>query len=413
MPADFSEYVDLRMHDASPTDIYLGAIELARLTLPEFSLRTGTVEDALFQAMSYMQMLSVAAINRLPSRIMEGVLKITGVSRNLGTRAVITVNVVLNEVTELTIPIGTTFRYSIDIGDGNSVSYSFMTTESHTIEATDIPVGETLPQAEIELTSQFVGLHILPATGGELICETVLPDLGSVSFVDYTSVGSNPEDDATYLSRCVETLRSFTSANITAQQIRAYVLTTESVVSRCKVYDLSNSQNVDLYPTPASPVTGNLLVYVYGIERFLTPAERSSISANIADRSVSGLAIEVLDMKLADDITIVVDVTVGPDQDTAAIEDAITEEIALFLSPVGFTSAAEGISVADISAITSRIPGVAYVTDISLTGGGTYMENITGNFVHFLEKGTLPDIPLANITVNITVADILGIASLE
>lgn len=175
MPADFSEYVDLRLHDASPTDIYLGAIELARLTLPEFALRSGTVEDALFQSMSYMQMLSIAAINRIPSRLMEGLMKIGGVVRDAGTRAVITVNFVLNEVTSVTIPIGSTFFYEIDFGDEQVLRYSFMTTETVQILDTDIPAGETLPQKELTLTSQYVGLHILPAVGSQLQSETVFP----------------------------------------------------------------------------------------------------------------------------------------------------------------------------------------------------------------------------------------------
>ena len=86
MPADFRQYVDLTPYDADPTDIYLGAIRLARLTLPEFQLRQGTVEDALFQAFSYMQMLGVSAINRLPNRLMEGISRILGVTRDEDTQ---------------------------------------------------------------------------------------------------------------------------------------------------------------------------------------------------------------------------------------------------------------------------------------------------------------------------------------
>lgn len=79
MPADFSEYVDLRPFDLNPGDIYLTSIDIARLTLPEFNLRVGTPEDAIFQAMAYMSALNIAAINRLPSRLMAGILLMMGV----------------------------------------------------------------------------------------------------------------------------------------------------------------------------------------------------------------------------------------------------------------------------------------------------------------------------------------------
>ena len=68
MPADFSQYVDLTIFDAQPGDIYLEAIELARTTLPEFNLRVGTPEDAIFQAMAYMSSLVISSINRIPDR---------------------------------------------------------------------------------------------------------------------------------------------------------------------------------------------------------------------------------------------------------------------------------------------------------------------------------------------------------
>ena len=117
MPADFRRYVDLTPYDADPTDIYLAGLRLARLTLPEFQLRQGTVEDALFQATAYMQMLSVSAINRIPSRLMEGIARIMGVERTEGTRAIVDITVTLNEVpvegVPFTFPKSSAFTYAI------------------------------------------------------------------------------------------------------------------------------------------------------------------------------------------------------------------------------------------------------------------------------------------------------------
>ena len=135
MPADFSRYVDLTAYDADPTDIYLGALRLARLTLPDFRLRQGTVEDALFQACAYMQALNVAAINRVPNRLMEGIARIIGVARDEGARAKVDVTVALNEIPEVGLPFKITkssaFTYAISYPSGD-VDYPFMTTQLET-----------------------------------------------------------------------------------------------------------------------------------------------------------------------------------------------------------------------------------------------------------------------------------------
>jgi len=146
MPADFSRYVDLTAFDADPTDIYLGALRLARLTLPEFRLRQGTVEDALFQACAYMQSLNVAAINRVPNRLMEGISRIVGVTRVEGTRSSVDVTVSLNEIPEVGLPFtlvkASAFTYAISYPSGN-VDYPFMTTQVATFSHYAVRVAST------------------------------------------------------------------------------------------------------------------------------------------------------------------------------------------------------------------------------------------------------------------------------
>ena len=146
MPADFSRYVDLTAYDADPTDIYLGALRLARLTLPEFRLRQGTVEDALFQACAYMQALNVAAINRVPNRLMEGISRIIGVTREEGLRSEVNVTVTLNEIPEVGLPFKITkskaFTYAISYPSGD-VQYPFMTTRLETFATAEVRVAST------------------------------------------------------------------------------------------------------------------------------------------------------------------------------------------------------------------------------------------------------------------------------
>ena len=146
MPADFRHYVDLTPYDTDPTDIYLGAIRLARLTLPEFQLGHGTVEDALFQAFAYMQMLGVSAINRIPNRLMEGLSRILGITRDEGTRATVDVVVNLNDIPDADNPFtfakSSAFTYGIAYSSG-TVHYPFMTTKLESFATATVRAAST------------------------------------------------------------------------------------------------------------------------------------------------------------------------------------------------------------------------------------------------------------------------------
>jgi hypothetical protein len=77
MPSpDIRNYVDLTVYDLQPTDIYDASVEYAATSLPEWRPVPGSVEDALLQAASFMTGELVGAINRLPSGVVEALLKL-------------------------------------------------------------------------------------------------------------------------------------------------------------------------------------------------------------------------------------------------------------------------------------------------------------------------------------------------
>jgi len=180
MPADYSPYIDLRIHDVQPVDVYLGAIELARRTIPEFNLRQGTPEDALFQAFAYMSSLSVGAINRLPSRLMEGIAEILGVSRFYGGRASVVVEIISMDNDGAYLPAGSIFSYSEIIGS-DKYQYTFELAEDVIIDS--VTSGTALP-AVVTLYSQAVGLHPVMVAGESLVPINVNVNLDSVKVLE-------------------------------------------------------------------------------------------------------------------------------------------------------------------------------------------------------------------------------------
>jgi len=242
MPADFSKYVDLRIFDAEPGDIYLDAIEQARLTMPEFNLRVGTPEDAIFQAASYISALSIAAINRLPDRLMEGIVSILGFTRQQAISAEVDVTITLDTYSGGTIPAGTIFSYETLFED-EITEFVFQTSQAVVINEIENPSpGDDYPSASVTVSCLTPGI-IPPITtpGTELKVLSSGTNILTVETLANFANGINADEDSDYLSRAATYLRSLSSALNKASQVDSYVLTQyPEIVGRVKTYDLTD-----------------------------------------------------------------------------------------------------------------------------------------------------------------------------
>jgi hypothetical protein len=95
MPSpDVSQYVDLTLFDLNSQDIYLKALDYARIALPEWQPVEGSIENVLLQAMALEVQEVATSINRLPSGIVQALLGILGVPRleGLASTGVVRIN---------------------------------------------------------------------------------------------------------------------------------------------------------------------------------------------------------------------------------------------------------------------------------------------------------------------------------
>lgn len=240
MPADFSEYVDLTPFDIQPGDAYLNAIETARLALPEFNLRIGTPEDAIFQAMAYLTAVNVASINRLPSRLMAGLLSMMGVQRAEGVPAELEIEVFADSYDGATIPQGTIFGFEAVFED-EIQEYVFETTTAVVIPANEDPQpGDPFPSETITTQCLTPGFIAIVPSGSEMSILTSGLSIVSATATNSFSNGVNPDTDSEYLSRAVSYLFSLSAANNKGSQIESYIASNyPAVVSRVKVSDLT------------------------------------------------------------------------------------------------------------------------------------------------------------------------------
>ena len=265
MPSpDFSTYIDFSGFDEQPATVYQDAVAYAQTALPEFNPRPGTVEDAILQAGAYVGALSIGAINRLPNGLVEGILKIMGVTRIESTAGTVDVEIEFFDAGQ-TVDAGTLFVY--DYFDGSQViQLPFVLTDAATAaeaETTVIATWTSLINGVIP--SIAIGTQFLPASPSAIIF--------SCTTTSVVAQGDSSETETQFLNRAATYLQSLSSTLNTATQIENYILLNYSNVKRCKVYDL-------VRPTAFTAASGNGYHLGTSASAYVNLAFSSSASAH-------------------------------------------------------------------------------------------------------------------------------------
>lgn len=371
MVADFRQYVNLRPLDIEPAQLYLESIEVARSVFPDFELRPGTIEDAMFQAFSYMSALNIGAINRIPDALMLGVGKMIGTPYADGSRATMDVLFTANSNSGAVVPAGTLVSNSITIDD-TPVQYVFETNEELTIASNT--VGDPLPTGTVSATCQTVGVIPQIDTSTSLNILSFSASLYTAAANGNFVQGTDAEALDSFLDRTVANLASFSSALTTASQAQNYVLVENpNLVTRCKVYDLTDPDGT--YLVGGGTSSGKVTVFAYGPGRLLTSGEKTAIETDLIDRAVAGLEIGVLDPTLLD-FNITATILYDPSYDATALLEIIQNQLLQQFSPRYCQFTEERLRYNDVLQNLYAQPAIVHVT--SLTVGNTETATITG-----------------------------------
>jgi hypothetical protein len=273
MAADFSEYVDLTVYDKEPGDMYLEAIEMARLTMPEFTLRTGTVEDAIFQAMAWIGWVNATAMNRIPDRLMAGILSMMGVTARLSSPAQMSITVTADSYEGATIPPGTVFGHTVPFED-EVVEFIFYTVEALEIPSDESPSpGDPFPSGQV--IAECIDTGVIPFINEGTPLSILSPSTSILSAEAYNDFqnGVNDENSSSFLSRSVSYLASLSSTLVKASQVDSFVSNGYSgLVGRVRTYDL----------TDGDPDTGDIATSktraITNVSRVVSPSEIATIT---------------------------------------------------------------------------------------------------------------------------------------
>ena len=366
MSADFSRYIDLTIYDSEPTALYRASVDSARLVLPEFVLRQGTVEDALFQAFSYTSAIIANSVNRLPSRLMEGLVSMAGYERSTGSKSTATLTVTLYGYDGITIPVGTQFRYRYILsGTSSYEDYVFEAIEDTAIASTTSP---TIPTGTVYVKCTFAGQIPALVAGDILLPLSIDTDINSVTVSSFVN-GVSPMGDGEYLDAASTYLESLTQTFSTAKQLQSAILTSFINVQRCKVYDVTNS--LSSTSTSATAVPGYIAIYVYGNGAALTNSELSEIQSWAADRCIAGLTITVSNFILSSP-TVAVNAVINAKYTASDVVDEIKILIAAYYGVGSWPQSELSVSSPQIrtngiASIISEMPEVLYVNSVTLT----------------------------------------------
>ena len=480
MPADFSNYIDLSVFDLEPGDIYRDSLELARLSLPQFELRTGTPEDAIFQAMAYVSALNISAINRLPDRLMAGIMAILGFNRQEGVASEVDVVFTLNTYSGGTVAAGTVVTYETYFED-ELQEFAFQTLEAVEISEVDPEEDPNYPSATITCSCLTLGIIPPISANAELNVITAGTNIFTAIVASPSNFvnGVNADTDSDYLSRSATYLRSLSSTINKASQLDSYIISSfPGVVGRVRSYDLTNgnttsgditvsrtsgvigtfrdgttnigtvrtqaphlfiagdsvrladcgpfSGDFEVLATSASTIVftsvgansastvvtgsayageddpGYVSVFAYGLNTFLTQAEKAAIKLDVENSSVAGLTVNVLDPTLVN-LTIEADVVISESYETSTVTSSINEVLVDYLSPGVFPFTLDRIRPTQLVSLIASIPGVIYVESVSVNPVGSGWLPKYGTDLLFANKGTLPIISVEDITLTVTV----------
>jgi uncharacterized phage protein gp47/JayE len=396
MTIDFSQYVSLTPFDSSPTSIYLDAIDYARIALPEFQPRQGTPEDAILQAVSYITGLNVAAINRLPDRLMAGLVGMMGIILDDGSKTIVDIKFTATTTDGATIPQGTVVRYDYEFLGERDAIY-FETSEELIIAA--VGNDDPLPFDTVEAQSLQIGQTIPLAVGTILEIETPTTDILEAEFAGTATPGTEQESETEYLTRAVNHLSSLSNAIAKASQVDSFIASGYgNIVSRSKTYDLTDPDG-DLELSDPDAV-GYVTIFVYGIGDFVSSEQKTDLLIDIQEKTVAGLEIGINNVNLVN-LDISASIAYSTEYESSVVANNIKSILTSYFSPENYRFS-EGIKLSEFYGIMSGVAGVVFIEDLSVTPqSATYATNDVAGNVEYVFKGSVPSISSDDIVLTL------------
>lgn len=363
MPSpDQSGYTTLTLYDKGPFELMAKALQDAAAKTPDWEPRVGALEYVHLEALALPISEEIYAINRLPNGIMEILMSLFGIVRDLGVPPMATATFVVSDTTGHEIPAGTVVRLNQSGEDP---------VEFATDEGLAIAPGDTMGTVAITGTTNTT------AANGAVI-GTILEMVTVVSYVDQVTLatvpsgGASTETDDEWRDRAVGRIGRFTDTLVLPTHFNARALEDPSV-GRAFTKD-----NWNVSTTAAGHVT-TAVADLDG--NALSGPAMTALQTAMSAQAMAGLGVHIVEPDYTE-VEVHATVTALASADPTELETACTEALESYLSPQLWPWGST-VRLNEIISLLDRVEGVDWVGAVTLSDGGSFTAAdlaLTGDF---------------------------------
>ena len=344
------EAIGQPLDDRLPSDIAADAVAALQAALPEWVPRNASPEVVYLEAVAQAVAEVTSTANATIGAVVEYLLASAyGVPRSPGAAAVGQLTVTFDSTVTLTIPAGTGFLlpdYGMEV----------LTTADATVTA-----GTTLA---VQVASSSPTSLLNGVSSATVDVLDPIPNALSVAVTGGFTGGSDPEDDATYLTRARNRLARVTNSLVVADHFSAYAL--ENVL-------VSNASTINAWDGvaigTAGTNAGHVTVMVYGFGGQVSAGDRTALETAMEAITYTGAQVHVNAATLQT-INVTATVKAKPGESTSAVQANVVAALQSWLSPQTWPFG----QTVYTSAITSKmasVDGVDYVISLTTPGSDT------------------------------------------
>lgn len=379
-PVDTSGYVDLRPYDVSDQEVFETGLAALQLALPEWVPNEGNVETLILEAVALEVSEAVVALNRVPGAVTETLLLLAGVSKSYGTPPTATATVEVSDDTGHTIPGGT--RVYVPTATGGNIT--IMVVEPPGLEILSGQTSGTVSLIGAVNTAMSNGV---PA-GTRVTMASPLPFVDAVTLATPVVDGVSPENDEAWRDRGVNRLSRLNETLVLPRHFVAAALEYPAVVRAVAV------DNTDPAVAGSGNSPGHITVAVLGSGgAALSAAAKQVVEDGLSAQKLALLQVHVVDITITA-VTLSVAVHLSDSTNPTSVVAAVRNAITSYINPMSWDYGAT-VRRNEIIALVDRVPGVDYVTTVTITGA-----NGAGDLV-LASPSAVPRATDASVTVTI------------
>ena len=378
---DLKKYVDLTVYDEDPVQLMNEILGAARGLLPNWRPEAGQIETVLSEAFAIRSASLANSINRVPAATTEVLLQLFGLTRSDGTKATATLTITFTDSDsfERTLDAGTEFLF-VDAVTG--ISYSFALDSAFTLNG---PLSGTAAVTAVDVGSAYN----VAASGKNLtLFSANATFFESAVFSTNASGGTDAETDDEYFDRGVNLLASYTSAATTATQIKYYVGANKSYAKRVEVFNRRRYRDRDTTADDYGTHDGAVLVAIASTvsnpasaaaEVVVTSSNLADLHSSLADRTPSGLIVDVMSAELAE-----IDVTASVVKKSgfagSDVNTAIQTALKAYLNANTWNWSTNTVRRNEVIALIDSVDGVDYVASLTMDASTLVGSNNVGHY---------------------------------